>query len=256
MSSSIDQAFIKQYQAEVQEAYQRQGSKLRPLVRSKSEVRGASTIFQKVGRGTAAAKARNGVVPVMNIDHTNVECFLQDYYAGDWVDRMDELKTNIDERAVVASAGAYALGRKTDELIISALDSATNEAIGANVGETDNDGMTRAKVLLAFQALGNADVPDDGNRFAVVGWKQWSELLTIQEFANTQYMGPDELPWKGTQAKRWLGATWMPHSGLTKNGALRYCYFFHKTAIATRRRPRSPPTSPGTATAPRISSTR
>lgn len=231
MSSSIDQAFIKQYQAEVQEAYQRQGSKLRPLVRSKSEVRGASTIFQKVGRGTAAAKARNGVVPVMNIDHTNVECFLQDYYAGDWVDRMDELKTNIDERAVVANAGAYALGRKTDELIISALDSATNEAIGANVGETDNDGMTRAKVLLAFQALGNADVPDDGNRFAVVGWKQWSELLTIQEFANTQYMGPDELPWKGTQAKRWLGATWMPHSGLTKNGALRYCYFFHKTAI-------------------------
>jgi hypothetical protein len=231
MSSSIDQAFVKQYQAEVQEAFQRQGSKLRPLVRSKSDVRGASTIFQKVGRGTAAAKSRNGVVPVMNIDHTNVECFLQDYYAGDWVDRMDELKTNIDERAVVANAGAYALGRKTDELIISALDSATNEAIGTNTGETDNDGMTRAKVLLAFQALGNADVPDDGNRFAVVGWKQWSELLTIQEFANTQYMGPDELPWKGTQAKRWLGATWMPHSGLTKNGALRYCYFFHKTAV-------------------------
>ena len=231
MSSSIDQAFVKQYQAEVQEAFQRQGSKLRPLVRSKSDVRGASTIFQKVGRGTAAAKARNGVVPVMNIDHTNVECFLQDYYAGDWVDRMDELKTNIDERAVVANAGAYALGRKTDELIISALDSATNEAVGTNTGETDNDGMTRAKVLLAFQALGNADVPDDGNRFAVVGWKQWSELLTIQEFANTQYMGPDELPWKGTQAKRWLGAIWMPHSGLTKNGALRYCYFFHKTAI-------------------------
>ena len=40
-----------------------------------------------------------------------------------------------------------------------------------------------------------------------------------------------ELPWKGTQAKRWLGATWIPHSGLTKNGALRYCYFYHKTAI-------------------------
>jgi hypothetical protein len=231
MSSSIDQAFIKQYQAEVQEAYQRQGSKLRPAVRSKSEVRGASTVFQKVGRGTAAAKARNGVVPVMNIDHSNVECFLQDYYAGDWVDRMDELKTNIDERSVVANAGAYALGRKTDELIIAAFDGATREAVGTQSGETDNDGMTRAKVLLAFEMLGYADVPDDGNRFAVVGWKQWSELLTIQEFANTQYMGPDELPWKGTQAKRWLGATWMPHSGLTLNGSLRYCYFFHKTSV-------------------------
>jgi hypothetical protein len=232
MSASIDQAFIKQYQAEVQEAYQRHGSKLRPTVRSKSEVRGASTIFQKVGIGAAAAKARNGLVPVMNIDHTAVECFLQDYYAGDWVDRLDELKTNNDERAVVANAGAYALGRKTDDLIIAAMDSSSQEAVGTDAGTTDADGLTRSKVLMAFQMLGNADVPDDGQRYAVVGWKQWADLLTIQEFANTQYVGPDELPWKGTQAKRWLGAIWMPHSGLTKNGALRYCYFYHRTAVA------------------------
>ena len=231
MSASIDQAFIKQYQTEVQEAYQRQGSKLRPTVRSKTEVRGASTVFQKVGRGTAAAKARNGVVPVMNIDHSQVECFLQDYYAGDWVDRLDELKTNIDERMVVANAGAYALGRKTDELIIAALDSATREAVGTASGQTDNEGLTRAKVLLAFEMLGEADVPDDGNRFAVVGWKQWSELLQIEEFANADYVGEDDLPWKGTQAKRWLGALWIPHSGLTKTGQLRYCYFYHKTAV-------------------------
>ena len=98
-------------------------------------------------------------------------------------------------------------------------------------GQTDNDGLTRAKVLLAFEMLGAADVPDDGQRYAVVGWKQWSELLTIQEFANAQYVGDGELPWKGTQAKRWLGALWMPHSGLTKNAALRYCYFYHRTAV-------------------------
>jgi Phage capsid protein len=232
MSASIDQAFVKLYQAEVQDSYQRMGSKLRRTVRSKSGVRGASTVFQKVGRGTAAAKARNGVVPVMNIDHTSVECFLQDYYAGDWIDKLDELKTNNDERGVVANAGAYALGRKTDELIIAALDGATKEAIGVVSGTTDADGLTRAKVLLAFEALGEADVPDDGNRYAVVGWKQWSELLQIGEFANSDYIGDDELPWKGSQAKRWLGALWMPHSGLTRNGLLRYCYFYHKTAIA------------------------
>ena len=90
------------------------------------------------------------------------------------MDRLDELKTNLDERMVVANAGAYALGRKTDELIIAALDSATREAVGTASGQTDNDGLTRAKVLLAFEMLGAADVPDDGQRFAVVGWKQWS----------------------------------------------------------------------------------
>jgi len=231
MSASIDQVFAKQFQSEVHDAYQRQGSKLRPTVRSKTGVRGASTAFPIVGRGIAAAKARNGAVPVMNLSHSNVECFLQDYYAGEWIDRLDELKTNIDERQVVANAGAYALGRKTDELIIAALDTATNEAVGTAAGTTDTDGLTRAKVLKAFEMLGAADVPDDGNRFAIVGWKQWSELLQIQEFANSNYIGDDELPWKGTQVKRWLGATWMPHSGLTRSGNLRFCYFYHKTAI-------------------------
>ncbi|WP_027285769.1 phage capsid protein [Rubritepida flocculans] len=231
MSGSIDQAFIKQFQAEVHEAYQRQGSKLRPCVRSKTNVKGASTVFQRVGRGVAASKARNGVVPVMNLAYSTVECFLQDHYAGDWIDKFDDLKTNINEMQVLANAGAYALGRKTDELIIAALDTATNEAVGTQAGQTDNDGMTRAKALLAFEMLGQLDVPDDGQRFAVVGWKQWSELLTIQEFANASYVGDDELPWKGTQAKRWLGATWMPHSGLTLNGTLRHCYFFHRTAV-------------------------
>ena len=232
MSASIDQAFVKQYEAEVKEAYQRQGSKLRPTVRSKTEVRGASTVFQRVGRGTASAKSRNGVVPVMNLDHSSIECFLQDHYAGDWIDRFDELKVHHDERAVVANAGAYALGRKTDELIIAALDAGTREATGTGAGTTDADGLTLAKVLLAFEMLGTADVPDDGERYAVVGWRQWSQLLTIQEFANAQYVGDADLPWKGTQAKRWLGALWIPHSGLTLNGTLRYCYFFHKTAIA------------------------
>jgi hypothetical protein len=228
---AIEQAFVKQYEAEVHEAYQRQGSKLQPTVRSKTNIRGASTVFQRVGRGTAAAKARTGVVPVMNLEYSNVECFLQDHYAGDWVDRFDELKANHDERGVIANAGAYALGRKTDELIIASLDAATAEAVGTGSGQTDNDGLTKQKVLLAFEMLGAADVPDDGNRFAVVGWKQWSELLSIPEFSNAAYVGEDALPWKGTQAKRWLGALWMPHTGLTKTGALRYCYFYHKTAV-------------------------
>jgi hypothetical protein len=225
MSTNIEPAFIKHFQSDVHLQYQRMGSKLRNTVRVKNNIVGASTTFQKVGKGMASTKARHGKVPVMNVDHTPVECTLADYYAGDWVDSLDELKTNINERLVVAKAGAFALGRKTDELIIQKLDTATAYA-GA-----DTDGLTKAKVLTAFEMLGEADVPDDGERFAIVGWKQWSELLAINEFANADYIGDDELPWKGTQAKRWLGTLWTPHSGLTKNGAVRFCYWYHKTAV-------------------------
>ena len=113
MSTSVELSFSKMFESEVHESYQRIGSKLRNTVRGKNNVKGSSTTFQKVGKGAASTKARHGKVPVMNIDHTPIECSLADYYAGDWVDKLDELKLDIDERMVVANAGAYALGRKT-----------------------------------------------------------------------------------------------------------------------------------------------
>ena len=87
MSTTIDQAFIKQFEREVHEAYQRQGSKLRNTVRTISDVRGGSAVFQKVGKGTASTKSTHGMVPVMNLDHSNIEVILEDYYAGDWISR-------------------------------------------------------------------------------------------------------------------------------------------------------------------------
>lgn len=233
MSISIDNAFVKQFEREVFEAYQRMGSKLRPQVRSKNNIKGSSTTFQKVGTGTASTKSTHGMVPVMNISHAAIEATLTDYYAGDWIDKLDELKINHDERQVIANAGAYALGRKTDELIINAL------ATGTNAVTDSAAGMSLDKVLEAFEKLGTKDVPDDGQRTAVVGWKQWSQLLAIKEFASADYVGDDELPFKGTQAKRWLGTLWMPHSGLPVDGTgVRKCFWFHKRS--DEKRPAAP----------------
>lgn len=229
MATTIDQAFTKQFEREVHESYQRQGSKLKNTVRSSNNVRGASTIFQKVGKGTASTKSTHGMVPVMNLAHTNVECTLQDFYAGDWVDRLDELKTNIPERQVIANAGAYALGRKTDELIIAALAGAAT-----NVVNDGNAGLTKAKVLTAFETFGEKDIPDDSQRYAVIGWKQWSDLLSIPEFSSAEYVGAANLPYASslTQAKMWLGTLWIPHSGLPiDSNDIRSCFFYHKTAI-------------------------
>lgn len=228
MSTTIDQAFIKQFEREVHEAYQRQGSKLRNTVRTISNVSGSSAVFQKVGKGTASTKSSHGMVPVMNLDHTNVEVVLQDFYAGDWVDRLDDLKVNIDERQVIASAGANALGRKTDELIINAM-------VGSslNVIADGNVGMTKDKILSAFELFGGADVPDDGQRFCIVGWKQWSELLSINEFVSADYIGQEELPFASiTQAKMFLGTIFIPHSGLPVDvNDIRSCFWYHKTSV-------------------------
>ena len=67
MSTSIDQAFIKQFEKEVHMAYQRQGSKLRNTVRTINNVNGSSAVFQKIGKGTASTKSTHGMVPVMKL---------------------------------------------------------------------------------------------------------------------------------------------------------------------------------------------
>ena len=80
MSTSIDQAFVKQFEREVHEAYQRQGSKLRGTVRVKTGVVGGATVFQRVGTAAAQTKGRHAMVPVTGLEHSAVEVPLVDFY--------------------------------------------------------------------------------------------------------------------------------------------------------------------------------
>ncbi len=225
MSVSIDNVFVKQFEADVHLAYQQMGTKLRSTVRSKSGIVGASTTFQKVGRGIASTKSRHGIVPVMNLNHEPIECMLSDYYAGDWVDALDELKTNIDERRVVASAGAYALGRKTDELIVGAMNNATT-----NVGDYLQP-LSKELILSAVAVLNTNDVPDDGRRFAVVGVNQWNSLLSMDEFTSADFVGDNGPMLNGFESRKWLGVTWVLYNGLPVTGTNRDCFIYHASAI-------------------------
>lgn len=227
MSIDISDAFVKQFESEVHVAYQRMGSKLRNTVRSKSNVRGVSTTFQRVGKGSAGVKSRHGMVPVMSLDHSNVECTLTDFYAADYIDKLDELKINHDERGVVTQSVAAAMGRKSDDLIIAAMDTTTQ-----TVTEAGTDGLTLAKINTVFETFGNNDVPDDGQRYFVISPHAWTDLLSINAFSDADFIGSDELPYKGGMvAKRWLGFMWMTHSGLPVASTIRRTYAFHNSAV-------------------------
>ena len=210
-------------------AYQRMGSKLKNLVRTVNGVNGSTVKFQKVAKGSANTKARHAEVVAMDLAHSNVSATLTDYYAADYVDKLDELKVNIDERQVVASSAAYALGRKTDQVLIDVLDSATSIANNVNSSAT---GMSLIKAKNMMEIFNGNDVPDDGQRYWVVGPKQWSDLLSIDLFSREEYVGPNELPFPGgITAKRWMGFLFFVHSGLSKPSSDRKTLCFHKSAI-------------------------
>ena len=228
MASTINNAFITQFEAEVHMAYQRMGSKLKNLGRTVNNVNGSSVKFQKVAKGTANTKARHAEVVAMDLAHSNVSATLTDYYAADYVDKLDELKVNIDERQVIAQSAAYALGRKTDDVIVNELKGATS--VANNVGGSAT-GMTLIKATTMMETFNTNDVPDDNQRYWVVGPKQWSDLLAVDQFSRVEYVGPENLPFgNGITAKRWLGFLWFVHSGLTV-ATDRQTLAFHKSAL-------------------------
>lgn len=235
MSATVTNAFITQFEAEVHMAYQRKGSKLKNLVRTVNGVSGESVKFQKVGTGEATSKARHAEVVAMNISHTNVTATLADFYASDYVDKLDELKTNIDERAVIANNAAYALGRKTDSIITDAMASATTLAnnAGAQGGTVATDmNVTKFQEMQAL--FGTNDVPDDNQRYWAIGPNQWSDLLSDDQWSRMEYIGSNELPFAGMNytAKRFLGFLTFVHSGLDTSGSTdRHTIAWHKSSM-------------------------
>jgi len=228
MATQISNAFIKQFEAEVHMAYQRMGSKLRNTVRQSNSVVGNQARFQKVGKGSASTKSRHGQVNTMEVTHSTVDVTLADYYAADYVDSLDELKTNIDERQVLATSAAAALGRKMDQLIIDIFDAGSNSA---NIAH-GSAGLTLAKALTVYETFGGADVPDDGQRYFVVSPAGWADLLQVDQFSRAEYVGEADLPYAGGMtAKRWLGFMFFTHSGLTVASSNRDCHAWHSSAV-------------------------
>lgn len=225
MAINISNAFITGYERDVHEAYQRRGSKLRQTVRHAEGVVGSTHVFQKAGKGTAVTKARHGEITPMNVDHTNVTATLVDSYAGDYIDKLDLDKLNIDERRVITNAGANALGRKVDTDIITQMDATTTT-------DTDTTVMTLSKVLTNHATLGGNDVFEMGRMYAIVPYTEWNDLLQIQQFASADFV--TDLPFlEGHEVKRWMGTLWMPHTGLDTlvSGSVAKSFWYHEDSI-------------------------
>lgn len=224
MANTIDTAFIKQFETEVHMAYQRMGSKLRGTVRTAGNVRGSVVRFQKIGVGIANTKSRNGNVTPMELAHTTVEATMADFYAPEYIDKLDELKTNIDERQAVATSAAAALGRKTDEILYTAMDAGANSTQISATGAA----VTKANLLSLFETMGSANIPEDGQRYLAMHPKGYADLFLIEEFASSDYVGEQNLPFAGGMTmKEFLGFKIFSTSAITAGKNMAY----HSTAI-------------------------
>nr|BDT27295.1 phage capsid protein [Bacteriovorax sp. HI3] len=228
MSTTIDQAFIQQYDTDLHLAYQQHGSKLRDFVRKKSGVSGEKVTFQKYGKGEATQKTRHGAITPMNPVHTKVAVTLEDWYAGDYVDKLDEYKVNIDERQAILSTGAGALGRKVDAQLIAAAYTSTNI-----INQATNT-FSLDVLFAGIEAMLGADVFEgaDFDVTVVLKTKQWLALHKIDEFKSADYRKQNgQMDMKIAGVKQFMGMNFVHSNLLATATGVSDCIIFDKRSL-------------------------
>ena len=196
MSVQITTAFVEQYKSNVFHLAQQKGSKLRDAVRTESIV-GKSHFFERIG-STAAVKrtSRHADTPRVDTPHSRRKVTMDDYDWADLIDDSDKVRLLISPQSEYAKAGAYAMGRTMDDVIIAA---ATGNAFGGVSGGSTialpagqkiahgSTGLTIAKLISAKEKLDAANVDPDEARTLVCSAKQISDLLGTTQITSADF---------------------------------------------------------------------
>lgn len=230
VAGSIPDWFRIDYADDVHHQYQQMGSQSQNTVRRKENVRGESVKFRKIGKGLATQKARHGRVPPMNAEFENKTATMADWYAGQWVDKLDELKHDLDERGALAKSAAYALGRKTDNIVYTSMNSLSTAALDLTSKFT-----LRNSLIEMREQLASNDVPDDGDVWCPCPPRLYSWLLTLEEFASADYAGP-ELPYAqamGRKVRTWNRCNFFEASeaSVPIAAGARSVFMYHRSAV-------------------------
>ncbi len=245
--TSVSNAFVTMFSDDVKQAYQQQTSKLVDSVRVVRNVVGSTYKFHTLTKGGSIKnKARFEDIVVMSdtsksltspgaytgstAQNATVTATLANYHAGEYVQTLDEVKTNADLRSTFAVAIASALGRATDQSIVDALDDGTPTNIkytaqGAN-------GLNKAALLEAHEALNALDVPTS-DRTLLISPAALTDILT-----DTTLVSSDN----GVITNQALATGYIPNilgfrvvisSLLTADSTVRKTYAFHKNSVGT-----------------------
>lgn len=133
MSSSITEAFVKQFNANIMFLSQQKGSRLQGLVRKETQ-RGKSQFFDRLGPVVATKKtSRHSDTPQIDTPHSRRRVTMSDYEHADLIDDADKVRMLIDPASEYAMTFVWAFGRAKDDEIIAAAD---GSAFGGEEGST------------------------------------------------------------------------------------------------------------------------
>jgi N4-gp56 family major capsid protein len=233
MSIALSNSFVTLFDAEVKQAYQGKAM-LVGAVRQRRGVEGSTVKFPKVGRGVATPRIGQTDVTPLNVGFSNVTVTMEDWIAAEYSDIFSQQKVNFDERNELVQVLGNAIGRRQDQIVLSALaGSGTSLTVGNDVGGSDTN-MNVAKLRQAKGLMDKNNVPPS-DRHIVIHSNGLQSLLaetavTSSDFNTVKALVNGEL-------NTFLGFQFhvigdRTEGGLAIDGSLdRTCFAFHKDAI-------------------------
>jgi len=195
--AAITEAMVKQFGANVEFLVQQKGSRLRSAVRVETGIVGEDAFFEQLAETAAVKKTvRNADTPLVKSDHRRRRVSMFDFEWADLVDKQDKLKLIIDPENAYAINAAWALGRATDDEIITAFNAsaATGKTGSASTPLPSSQlvlpaaaGLTIDKLRQVKEILDSADVDPDEPRFIVVSPAQITDLLESTEVTSSDF---------------------------------------------------------------------
>ena len=168
MPDAIAVASVQQYKANVELLLQQEGSRLRGAVSADTYQGKAASVVEQFGEVAAQLKtSRHGDTPLLDVPQEKRWVFPADYEWASLIDEEDKLRMLVDPTSPYVRAGAAAMNRAIDDVILTAVFGTnfkgengttsetfdtTNYQVGVNVGGTASS-LNVAKLQSAIQKL-------------------------------------------------------------------------------------------------------
>lgn len=194
MADTQNAIYGQAYSQNIMQLAQQKYSALLGTVYQRQNVRGKTFFQDQIGQWAMEVKgSRNTQTPNNDPVLGRRMGIMVDYHDNRLLDRGDELKTISDPRSAYTIAAAQALGRKIDEVIITAaLGTAYSGETGAtsvtngNIVLATASSMTLARIVAVKQQFDAKDVePED--RYMVMTPAALDNLLNQTTFTSTDY---------------------------------------------------------------------
>jgi hypothetical protein len=243
VGSTVSTAFTTMWSDDVTQLAQQTASKLQGAVRTVRGVVGETYKFHTLGKGGYLKnKLRNADIRVMSDSaafsaptdgtsytgstaaHAVVSASMNSFVTGEYIEDIDQLRTNIDYKRSYQEAIAAALNRAYDTELITVMDAASPAAVQCS------SGLVLGKLVEVAEALNLKDIPNE-DRFLVISPKALTDMLNVTTLVSSDYVATQGLA--TGYIPNVMGFNIIVSNLLSIDGpsSTRSCYAFHKNAV-------------------------